>query len=84
LVRDRNGVFEVAGHAAIFGHGGPIVFEYLYVRGPGVYHGFNRDDKAGFQAFPTTRVAVVRHLRVFVHLAANPVADELADHRIVA
>ena len=33
---------------AIFGHGSPVVVEYLYLRGPGVYHGFDGDDKAAF------------------------------------
>ena len=75
---DRDRVLEVCGHRAIFGHGRPVIVENLYVRGPGVYHGFDGDDKAAFDAFPVAWLAEVRDLRVLVHLPAGPVTDELA------
>src|SRR5690349_17372077 len=81
VVRDRDRVLEVCGVRAIFGHGCPVIVENLYLRGPGVYHGFNGDDKTGFHAFSAAWPAVigeVRDLRVLVHLASGPVADELA------
>ena len=83
--RDRDRVLEVCGHRAIFGHGRPVIVENLYLRGPGVYHGFDGDDKAGFHAFPAHLACPqVRDLRVLVHLPAGPVADELAHDRIAA
>src|SRR5689334_22116643 len=45
LIQDRDRVLEVRGHRAIFGYCGPFVIELLHVRGPGVYHGFDGDDK---------------------------------------
>src|SRR5215813_2590339 len=81
LIEDRDGVLEVRGHRAIFGHGGPLVIQFLYVRGPGIYHGLDGDDKPRFHAFAVVGLAEVGDLRVLVHLAASAVADELPDDR---
>src|SRR5215475_7063565 len=59
FIRDRDRVLEVRGHRAIFGHGGPVIVENLYLRGPGVYHGFDCDDKTGFHAFSAAWPAIV-------------------------
>jgi len=61
-----------------------MVFEHLYLRGPGVYHGFDRDDKPALDTIPTSGWTGVRHLRVLVHLLASPVADELLHDRITS
>src|SRR5947207_11930165 len=84
LFRDRDRVLEVRGHRAIFGHGRPLIVENLYVRGPGVYHGFHCDDKALLESLAAAGEAEVRDLWVLVHLPSGAVADELPDHRVPA
>ncbi len=82
LFGDRDRVLEVCGHRAIFGHSSPFVVENLYLRGPGVYHGFDGDDKAGFYAFLGTWLAENMDLRVLVHLPAGAMTHKLADDRV--
>src|SRR4026208_1363226 len=62
VLGDRDRVLEVRGHRAIFGHGSPVIVENLYLRGPGVYHGFNGDDKTGFHTFAVVGLAEIGHL----------------------
>src|ERR1043165_4378097 len=81
LIEDRDRVLEVRGHRAIFGHSRPVVIQLLYVRGPGVYHGFDGDDKPRFHAFAIVGLPEIRDLRILVHLAAGSVTDELPDDR---
>jgi len=74
-------MLEVRGHRAIFGYSRPLIIQFLYVRGPGVYHGFNCDDKTRFHAFAIVWFAKIVDLRILVHLATGAVADELVNHR---
>ena len=48
---------------------------------PGVHHRLDREHHALGQPRPAARLAVVRHLRLLVHLLADAVPDELAHHR---
>src|ERR1700690_2260934 len=84
LIGDGDRVLEVRGHRAIFSHGRPFIVEDLYLRGPGVYHGFDGDDKAALEPFPRVWRTEVRDLRLLVHLPAGAVAHELMDDRIAA
>src|SRR5262249_20641909 len=84
LIEDRDRVLEVRGHRAISGYCRPVVIQLLYVRGPGVYHGFDGDDKAGFHAFAIVWLAEIGDLRILVHLPAGAVADVLPDNRKTA
>jgi hypothetical protein len=77
-------VLEVCGHRAISGYSRPIVIQLLYVRGPGVYHGFHGDDKTGFHTFAVVRLPKIGDLRILMHLATSPVTDELPDNRKAA
>src|SRR5262245_9101179 len=67
IVGDRDRVLEVRRHRAIFGHGRPVIVENLYLRGPGIYHGLDGNDKTGFHAFAAAGLAEIRHLRVLMH-----------------
>ena len=73
-------MLEVRGHRAISGYSRPIIIQFLYVRGPGVYHGFNSDDKTGFHTFAIVPIPKIGDLRILVHLAAGAVTDELPNN----
>ncbi len=72
-------MLEVGGVAAVDGYGGPTVFKYLHFRASGVDHWLDGEDHAGLEARAFAGGAEVGHLGVFVHGAADAVADELAD-----
>src|SRR4051812_40030010 len=80
LIEDRDGVLEVCGHRAFSGYSRPLIIQFLYVRGPGVYHGFDGDDKARFHTFAIVGLPEIGDLGILVHLAAGSVADVLPDH----
>lgn len=70
-------MFEVRGQRPVFSHGCPLVVENLYLRGPGVYHRFNSDDKTSFRPFAAARVPIIRNLRIFVHRSTDAMAHKL-------
>jgi hypothetical protein len=65
--------------AAVDGNGGPTVFQHADFRAAGVDHGLDSEDHAGLEAGAFAGVAEVGDLGVFVHGAADSVANELAD-----
>src|SRR5687767_154324 len=69
------------GEATVFGYRGPLVIQDLYVRSPGVYHRFHGDDKTALDSFSRAGIPEVRDGRVFVHAAADAVANEGPHHR---
>src|SRR2546428_5432834 len=78
-VCDSEGVLEVGGETAVEGADGPIVGVAFGAPVADVDHGLDRDDHAGPQDGAGVGRAVVRDLRVLVHVAADAVPDVLAD-----
>ncbi len=76
---DGDGVLEVGAVAAVDGDGGPAVLEDTDFGTAGVDHGLDGEDHAGLEAGALACGAEVGDLGVFVHGAADAVADELAD-----
>src|SRR5262245_1082668 len=79
--RHRHRVLEVRRQAAVARHRGPAVGQHLHRRLSGVHHRLDREHHALSQPRSTPRLAVIGHLRVFVHALTDPVADELANDR---
>jgi hypothetical protein len=66
----------------VLGDDGPaVVAELLHVAAAGVDHRLDGEGHAGHQFFQRAGLAVVQHLRLFVEVAADAVAAELAHHR---
>jgi len=78
---DSDGVFEVRGGASVAGDSGPVVSEHFDFRSADVDHRFNRESHAGFKLRAVSGFSKVWNLRVFVHVAANAVADKFAYNR---
>src|SRR5690606_18771969 len=49
---------------------------------PRIQHGLDGDHHSRLQEYSLIRIAEVWHLGIFVHPSADPVTDEVADHRI--
>ncbi len=65
--------------ATIYGYGGPAILENLYLRFPGVDHRLDRQNHTCLESRALAAGSEVGNLRVFVHAAADAVADKLAD-----
>src|SRR5438132_6167624 len=78
-VCDGQGVFEVGGKAAVEGADRPVVGVAPRAPVANVYHGLDRYHHAGAEDGAGVWSAVVGYLRVLVHVAADAVADVLAD-----
>jgi hypothetical protein len=66
--------------AAVNGNCGPTVLEDADFRAAGIDHRFDGEDHAGLETRAFTGVAEVGNLGIFVHGAADSVADKLADN----
>jgi hypothetical protein len=72
-------VLEVGAIAAVDGDCGPTILENADFRAPGVDHGLDGEDHASLEARTLAGVAEVGDLGIFVHGAADSVADKLPD-----
>src|SRR5437016_6007563 len=77
--RDR--VLKVRRQAPVHGHRGPSILEDPHLPAAHRDHRLDREHHAGLELRPPSRLAEVRHLRVLVQIAADPVPDELSDDR---
>lgn len=76
LVGDRDGMFEMCRHAAIFGYRSPLIVEHLDGGGPRVYHRFDDDHKSAFQALTGSGSRVIWNRWVLVLDPPKTVAAE--------
>src|SRR4051812_42621585 len=81
---DGDGVLEMGGRLAVFGHHRPFIFQKHHFTLAHDHHGLDRYGRADFK----TKIAPklfggdeIGDLGLFVHAAADAVADELADDR---
>ena len=74
-------MFPLGGKAAVFGHDGPAIGQFLDVAATQVEHGLDGKDHAGLQLCARTGLAVVQHLGVFVKVLPYTVATEFAHDR---
>jgi hypothetical protein len=81
LTGDQDGVLELGGQGAIRGHDRPLVVEHANLGTSEVDHGLDGEHHAGSQPETGTARPDVRDMRSHVHLAADSVTTELADHR---
>src|SRR5438046_1227959 len=79
LFCDSDGVLKVGGQRSVGGADRPAVGLHVDLVGAGVDHGLDRQRHAGLETRRGAGDAEVGDLGVLVHLAADPVADELAD-----
>src|SRR5258706_5614307 len=73
---DRDGVLEMRRRTAIGGFRYPLIPHANFVA-PGIDHRFDRDDHAFLQPRAASRFAVVREVRLVMHLGADAVPHEL-------
>src|SRR3546814_793827 len=79
---DADAVFELRRQAAVAGHRGPAVVQHLHRIFAGVYHRFDGEEHAGAQFRAGAGAPGMDNLgRVVEHLP-DPVAAEIAHHRI--
>src|SRR4029077_2083387 len=81
LFCDSDGVLKVGGQGAVGGADRPAVRLHVDVGRAGVHHRLDRQRHPGLEPGQVALAAEVRDLGVLVHLAPDPVADELADDR---
>src|SRR5271156_2107201 len=82
IFRHGPSVLEVRRIAAVRRHRGPLIIQHSHARAACVDHRLDRQHHPLLQLWALSRRTVIRQLRVFVHLRADPVAHELAHHRI--
>src|SRR6202790_166411 len=75
-----DGVLEVSGRAAIGRLRHPLV-AHPYFRAAGIDHRLHSDDHAFLQPSAASCFAVIRQIRLVVHLGTDAMPDELAHHR---
>src|SRR5262245_61847917 len=81
VCRDGNGVLEVCGETAVTRGRRPAVVLQVDLGPTGVHHRLDRQDQPLGQTHTPGARAVVWHLWIFVQLAPDPVAHELAHQR---
>ena len=74
-------MFEVSTITSVFRHRSPLIFQHPHVRAARGDHRFDGQDHPLLQARAAPGIAVIRNLGILVHLGADSVADELANHR---
>src|SRR5580704_14619166 len=77
----RHRVLKMSTHASIARHRRPAIAQHPHIRLAGIHHRLNRDHHSCTQPHAGTCFAEVRHLRIFVHVAADPVTHKIAYHR---
>src|SRR5579863_4954724 len=77
----RHRVLEMSTHASIVRDRRPAIAQHAHVRLSRVHHGFDRDHHPGPQLHAGTGFAEIRHLRIFVHVAADPMSNKIPNHR---
>src|SRR5215218_6774803 len=81
VVGDGDRELEMRGEGAVRGVNGPVVVAQAHVRAARIDHGLDREDHPRLELGSPPGVAVVRDLRVLVHVAAYPMAHQRADDR---
>ena len=67
---------------AVGGDDGPIIRQRSNAAGSHVYHGLDREGHAGFELRTRAWTAKIGHLRLFMQVTPDTMADEFANHII--
>src|SRR5438128_1685488 len=77
---DRDGVLEMSGRAAIRRFRRPLI-AHPHIRTPRIHHRLDRDYHSFLQPRAAPRFAVIRQVRLVVHLRSDTMPDKFANHR---
>ena len=77
-----NGVLKVSGRLAVTGYHTPAVLKHGQLMAAHRYHRLNGYAQTVFQLLARALIAIVRHLRVLVHLMSDAVTYKLAHNTI--
>src|ERR1035441_481856 len=75
----RHRVLKMSAHASIHSDRRPAVGQHMNFRLAGIHHGLDGNHHSLAQLHAVLRLAIVGHLRIFVHAGADAVAHEIAD-----
>src|SRR5262245_57204172 len=77
-------MFEMRRKASVHRYRRPSILKNLDGSATHVDHRFNREDHPSLQSRTLPRPPIIRHLRLFMQLPANPMADKLCYDRITS
>ena len=77
-------MFHMCAGQAVFGNDGPVIAQGIHIALCHVHHRFDGEYQTGYQfeiVFPRVSTDEIRHLRAFVHVSPDAVADVIFHHR---
>jgi hypothetical protein len=75
-------MFKMRRETPVYRHRRPSILKNLDGSATHVDHRFDRKDHPCLQSGSLARLPIIRHLRIFMQLPANPMADELRYDRV--
>lgn len=75
-------MFPLGRQAMICGDNGPAIAQWSDIPPPGIDHGFDGENHAGFEAQAAAFFAVMEDLRFFVKVTPDAVTTKLADYAV--
>jgi hypothetical protein len=75
-------MFKMRRETPVYRHRSPSILKNLDGRATHVDHWFDRKDHSCLQPWSLPSLPIIRHLRFFMQLPANPMADELRHDRV--